>query len=88
MKYLKIGGHQVELKIEDLGEDDNGKFDWDTNTITISSRLPKSQRESALIHEILHGCNSTWSETELGHIFLDSLSEQLYQIFSDNNLFV
>lgn len=77
---LKIGGHLITIKQVEL-EEDNGYYESAENTITINSKLPLSQKESTLIHEILHVLNGT-----LSHTLLDSLSEQLYQVLKDNTL--
>jgi hypothetical protein len=79
-KELKIGGHQYQIKM--VSEFDKcGVTNRDKGTISISSELPRSQREATLIHEILHAINN-----ELDHALLDSLSEQLYQVLSDNKM--
>lgn len=85
-KELKIGGHIWTIKVEKLPEDDLGSTDWNTLTITISSELPTDLQHSALLHEIFHACNSTLGSTEMGHALLDSLAEQIYQVFSDNDI--
>ena len=81
---ILIGGHTVKIKLAPLEE--NGNSDFDTNTITIDSSLPQSQRESTLIHEILHFLNSTLGDSPMGHALLDSLAEQLYQVLRTNHL--
>lgn len=82
-KKLKIGGHEYKVIVstENLGADDYGELDMETNTISISPRIPQTNKESTLIHEIMHAINTT-----LDHELLDSLSEQLYQVLKDNNL--
>jgi len=80
---LKIGGHFVTVIEKEL-EDDNGSFDSATNTITICSAITQSQKEATLIHEILHACNTTLGGGDFGHAFLDSFSEQIYQVLKDN----
>jgi hypothetical protein len=85
---LKIGGHIWKVKLEKLSEDDLGSTDWNTKTILISNELPEDMQHSALLHEILHACNSTWGSTEMGHALLDSIAEQLYQVISDNKLVI
>ncbi len=82
---LKVGAHDIIVKFSPL-EDDNGSFDWNTNTITISSKLPQDQAFSTLIHEWLHVCNSTLDSDTLGHALLDSIAEQLAQILWDNGV--
>jgi|JI10StandDraft_1071094.scaffolds.fasta_scaffold1381611_1 hypothetical protein len=82
---VKIGAHDIEIKHAELG-DDNAQFDWNTNTITISSSLPPDQVFAGFIHESLHGCNSTLGSDTLGHALLDSLAEQIAQILWDNGV--
>ena len=84
-KIIKVGGHDIHIEFQKLDED-NGHFDYETDTITISTDLSKSQKEATLIHEILHVLNSTLSSDNYGHSFLDSLAEQLYQVLKDNEL--
>lgn len=47
--------------------------------------LPQSQKESTLIHEIIHICN-TEVGSENHHALISSLAEQLYQVLKDNKL--
>lgn len=67
-------------------DDKLGDTDWSTSTITIDSALPQSMKEATFFHEIIHCCNSTLGDTDLGHSLIDSLAEQLYQVFKDNEL--
>lgn len=76
---LKVGGHIV--KVREMRMDSCGEFDRQTNTIVLADHLSQSQRESTFFHELFHVLNN-----ELDHALLDSLAEQLYQVFSDNNL--
>lgn len=82
-KQLKIGGHKYKVLITKTGLDsgDYGELEIETNTIRINPDLPQSNKESTLIHEILHAVNTT-----LDHELLDSLSEQIYQVLKDNKL--
>lgn len=88
MKTLKIGGHTFELIIKSLGDNSPiiGETDFNKRTITIDGETSLSYKESTLIHEFIHASNTTLDGNEIGHIFLDSLAEQLYQILSDNGL--
>lgn len=81
--HLKIGGHEVRVEVVPL--EDCGQFDPKTNTISIANSLPRSQQEVTLIHEILHALNQNLDDG-MSHIFLESLSQQLYQVFSDNHM--
>jgi hypothetical protein len=84
-KKLKIGAHVVKVNQVKLHGAD-GDSNTHTNVINLDSRLPNSQMGATLIHEVLHMLNATWSETREGHIFLESLSQQIYQVLSDNKL--
>lgn len=83
---LKVGAHTIKVLLAPLGDNNYGDYDCETSTIRIDENLPQTMRESTLLHEALHVANSTLGGTELGHAFLDSISEQLYQILKDNNL--
>lgn len=82
---LKIGAVTYEVKlVKDLkdGSDSvDGLYDVTNNTISIDETLSQEAKEITFIHEILHACNST-----MNHEFLDSLSEQIYQVFKENQL--
>lgn len=86
-KQLKIGGTTYKvIVVEDwFGRDDaDGQMFNDVdmgNCIYIASHLTDEAKAVTLIHEALHCMNST-----MNHEFLDSLAEQLYQMFSDNGL--
>lgn len=83
---LKIGGHKVKVSIEDL-EAVECSGDWDStkNLIRIHSEETKSQQEATLLHEIMHAMNANFTES-FGHAFLESFSQQLYQVLKDNKL--
>jgi len=83
---LKIGGHEFNLVIMEL-ENELGRTDFNTSTICIDKDISvQSVKESTLLHEIIHACNSTFGDERLEHALIDSLAEQLYQVLSDNNL--
>lgn len=85
-KTLKIGGHI--FKIENTKRDGvMGDSDTEKNLITINPKMPKSQQEATLIHEIFHCLNTTMDGSHnYSHALLDSLSEQFYQVLADNKL--
>ena len=90
-KKIRIGGHTVKIVFgiinDDMGKGELAETNYENNTITIDSRLARSQQESALIHEIFHLLNGTFnSSSNYAHALLDSLSEQFYQVLSDNKL--
>ena len=80
-KQLKIGGHTVPVTLKaDLSAD--GYYVHDSDTIELREELSPVMREQTLLHEIFHCLNS-----ELDHVVLESLSQQLYQVLVDNKLF-
>jgi len=82
-KKLRIGGHIYSVRMLEGWQDGEAMAteDPNKNEITIDSELSQSKKEAKLIHEILHGLNCS-----LEHGLLDSLAEQLYQVFSDNEM--
>ena len=85
-KRLKIGGHIIKIKIvsaNDIPENESPGF-WsiDENIIYIEDKLPQSQQEVSLIHEILHVFNAVSD-----HEKLEFLAQALYQVLKDNNLY-
>ena len=85
-KTLKIGGHTFEIDSSLPLLDMNGKTEFKEGKIYICSDIPQTQKESTLIHEVLHVINSTMSDSDTGHMLQDSISEQLYQVLKDNDL--
>ena len=84
---LKIGGHEVRVVLEDLStEDISGDWDNMRNLIRLDSTQTASQQEASLIHEILHAMNTQFDDSETGHILLESLAQQIYQVLSDNQM--
>lgn len=86
-KELKIGGITYQIILSNKWYEDNGA-DGETfydnengNAIYIRESLTQEAKEVTLIHESLHAMNST-----INHEFLDSLSEQIYQLLKDNKL--
>jgi hypothetical protein len=81
-KKLKIGGHSITVEVSDLTDmERQGDTDRAANKIRVCTSLAKSAKEAALFHEIFHVMNS-----ELDHALLESLSEQIYQVLSDNKM--
>lgn len=84
---LKIGGHNYKLISAKLGDNELGETNYNTATITIDSTITEqSIKEATLFHEFVHTCNSTFGYEGMEHAYVDSLAEQLYQIFKDNGL--
>ena len=85
-KKLKIGGHIIKIDMSKTLENDNGEADFKTNTIKICKDIPQDQKESTLLHEIIHFCNTTIGDDNNHHTIIDSLAEQLYQVLKDNKM--
>ena len=87
-KRLKIGGHIVTVKIVEIPKEDcDGDFSTYGNLIRIDKRLPQSQREVTLIHEIFHALNSVIDDKNpAAHSLIESISQQFYQVLKDNKL--
>lgn len=82
-KKLKILGHIVNVReTEDI--EDCGQFDVDKNEIRIRKQLSQSQKEEALIHEILGIANPTFHSEH--HALLEALAQTIYQTLKDNKL--
>lgn len=84
---LKIGGHQFKVLITDTRPGLMGEMDTSKNTIKIDKTLPQTQKEVTLMHEIFHAINTELDNSANGHALLESLSQQLYQVFVDNKMF-
>ena len=87
-KKLKIGGHIYEVKLVEakravhMNLDSAGSTSsHKTHVIEIDQNLAQTSREQTLLHEIFHAING-----ELEHALLESLSQQLYQVFKDNDM--
>ena len=87
-KKLKIGGHIIKVDCSEELRGANGMSSYMTNTIKLCKSLPQSQKESTLIHEIMHFINSDLGDRESHHAILSSLAEQLYQVLKDNHLLI
>lgn len=85
-KKLKIGGHIVKIDCSLVLDNEDGRWESKENKIYICKSLPQTQKEVVLVHEILHACNAVFGDTEIAHMILDSLSQQLYQVLKDNKL--
>lgn len=83
---IRVGGHIIKVEFVDLGDSLDGDSNTGKNLIRIHKDLPESQKAVTFFHELFHILNSTWAETREGHIFLESLSQQLFQVLSDNKM--
>lgn len=65
-----------------------GETDLTKLEIKIDSKLQPSIKMSTLFHEVISHCiNTTFTgESHLAHSLMDSVSEQLFQVLSDNHL--
>lgn len=84
---VKIGGITYQVKIQNSwfeSDESDGETFWTQeqgNTIYIREDLSQEAKEVTFLHECLHAINGV-----MDHEFLDSLSEQFYQLLKDNNL--
>lgn len=87
MKEIKVGAHKYTIHLSPTDSEGTcGETDFVKSTILINPHMSQSMKESTLIHEILHACNTTFSDEHLAHSVLDSMADQLYQVLSDNGL--
>lgn len=86
-KTLKVGGHIYKVFLKEL-DDCSGETDMKKLSISIDKNAPQSVQEATLIHEIMAHCiNSTFAgENHIAHGLMDSLSEQMYQVLSENKM--
>jgi len=82
-KKLKIGAHQYDIVLtKDVFEGATCGIQLrKEGKLVVNADLPKTHQGATLFHEILHALNS-----ELDHTLLDSLAEQLYEVFESNSL--
>lgn len=86
-KKVKIGAVWYKVLVTDKwidGGDWDGECRYDKESghiIYVRSTLTPEAQITTFIHEVLHVLNST-----MDHCFLDSLAEQLGQVFIENKL--
>jgi hypothetical protein len=85
-KTLRVGGHTIKVDCSKTLSDRAGDWDPTKNLIRLSKDLTQSQREVTLFHELFHAFNSELDNLNLGHVMLEGLSQQLYQVLADNKL--
>lgn len=73
-RKLQIGGRTIRVRHKVMK--DLGMADYEHGTIWLKRGMNREAKEAVFIHEAAHHCNST-----ISHSVLDSLSEQLYQVF-------
>lgn len=88
-KKIKIGGKIYRVIIENLrdkaGSGDMSMVHPAQQKIWISNEMVQEQQESCFIHEIIEGIKFD-NDLKLTHQTLQTLGEQLYQVFKDNKL--
>lgn len=84
---LKIGGHTFKVIQKDL-KDLSGETNFCNLEIYINKNTKQSVKEVTLLHEIICHCiNTTFTgDSHKAHAFMDSISEQIYQVLVDNKL--
>lgn len=83
---LKIGAHTYELVVAPIEDDACGSTDFIKSKIEVDSRLSQTLKESTLIHEAMHACNTTICDDHTMHSLMDSITDQLYAFLSENGL--
>lgn len=83
MAKVKIGAHEYEVReVKEAFDDSNlGEHDSVEHKILILGGMKETRTFAVLLHEALHGMNTT-----IDHTLLDSLSEQISQFLLDNKL--
>lgn len=85
-KKLKIGGHVFTVEERKL-DDCSGTTEFTKLLITLEKDMKQSAKESTLFHEIICHCiNTSFTEGRVEHGLMDSISEQIYQVLSDNKM--
>ena len=88
MKTIKIGGHDVAVKLwssNGLVGAPCGQFDSRNNEIIINTYYDIQNQETTLIHEIIEAINYLF-ELNLEHNKIQTLEAALYQILKDNKM--
>ncbi len=80
---LKIGGHNYKVQFVDGVGVSMGMSAKIDNTIKITKDMTDSQKESTLLHEIIHALVDNFG-VELTEQSVSILGEGLYQVLKDN----
>ena len=93
---IKIGAHEYQVIRDDDGADEDARFGHCMPRrlrIYVDPRVPQSQQEETLIHEVLHAvCDQVraFSKQETGRDeeerVVQSLGHGIYQFLKDNDL--
>lgn len=85
---INICGQIISVVIDDKllsHHSDIGQYHKIRNEITIDSNINQDTKESVFIHEIVEAI-CFMNDIELEHQTISTISNQLYQVLSDNNL--
>lgn len=81
-KKLKIGAHTVKIEMtNETPSNADGSWSSEDNTIQLKTRLPQTQLECTLLHEIIHALNISIDE-----VTCEFLAQGLYQVLKDNKM--
>ena len=84
---IKVGGHKYKITLDNgkrmVDEAINGEVNYRKQQISINATRPDSQKQEALLHEILHCADRTYGEGNISEAALGSLSEGLNQAFDE-----
>lgn len=84
-RSVVVGGRKIKVEIVDVVDSNDpkcvGLADYTNGLILIKKKMKRSAQEAVFIHELFHHCNSS-----MHHGLLDSLAEQVYQVFKVNKL--
>jgi hypothetical protein len=78
-RTVLVGGRRIKVRFVEMK--DLGIADYANGEIHIKKGMKRSAQEAVFIHELLHFCNTTMS-----HALLDSLAEQIYQVFKASRI--
>ena len=83
-KQVQVGGHIYHIALsQNLKDSDSNAI---TNNrlqiIVINAERPESQKVEGLLHEIIHVVNNIYLSRCLEESTIDSISEGLFQVFS------
>ena len=86
---LTVGGQKYDVIITDRFKKDGnpsiGSCQPAHNKIWIEKDIPKTQKETTLLHEIIEIVNTN-NDLQLNHQQISTLETQLYQILKENKL--
>lgn len=84
---IKIGGHKYRIILDGgkrlIDEAINGEINHRKQQIRINTTRPDSQKQEALIHEILHGVSKIYGDSDEDEKAITHLAEGLNQVFGE-----